>query len=644
MSVLALHSHSALAQAHYDAYPAYQGNDLGITHEGGETVFRIWSPTAEKAELLLFKEAEKGYPVRVIALNKGTNGTWHTKVKENITGFYYAFKVHINHQWSHEFADPYARAVGINGKRGAIIDWATTDPSGWKEDCAPKFSSHNLATDAVIYELHIRDASIDSSSGIVAKGKFTGLTEAGSNYHGLTTGITHLKQLGVTHIHLLPVFDFQSINEHTDQKPKYNWGYDPLNYNVPEGSYSTDPYNPATRIREFKQLVQAMHQNGLRVVMDVVYNHTGLTAKSNFNLMVPGYFYRHKPGGGFSDASGCGNETASERAMMRKFMKESVAYWVKEYHIDGFRFDLMGIHDMETMNEIAETLHAIKPDILLYGEGWTAGQSPLPDSLRAIKNQVAQLNKIAVFSDDLRDAIKGSVFDVADIGFVSGKSSAANALKGGIVASCKHPQVQGAASFATDPSQIISYCECHDNHTLWDKISLSNPGVPEATRRKMHQLALTIVLTSQGIPFLHAGTEFYRSKKEVENSYQSPDSINGIDWSLKETHHELVKYITALIDIRKHHPVFRLTSAESIAKHLRFHDNAPDGTVIYSLDGEAIKDSWKEIWIAFNGTNTEKTCSLPNGNWLPALTMFTAEKQYFGALKLPAYSSAILYR
>ncbi|MEI9909114.1 MAG: type I pullulanase [Bacteroidota bacterium] len=433
--------------------------------------------------------------------------------------------------------------------------------------------------------MHVRDASIAANSGIKNKGKFLGLTETGTtNAEGLSTGLDHLKELGVTHVHLLPSYDFYSVDETKLDNPQYNWGYDPLNYNTPEGSYSTDPANGAVRIKEFKQLIKTFHENGLRVVMDVVYNHTMLTEDSYFNQLVPGYYYRQTADGKFSNATACNNETASERAMMRKFMLESVKYWVKEYHVDGFRFDLMGVHDIVTMNLISSELHKIKPDILLYGEGWTAGACPLPDSLRAIKANAAKLDRIAVFSDDIRDGIKGSVFENKDRGFASNKPGMEESIKFGIVAACKHPQVDyskvnySKAPYAAQPYNTVTYAECHDNHVLWDKLAISAPDATEAQRKQMHKLALSIVLTSQGISFLHAGTEFLRSKKGNENSYNAGDSINAIDWSLKSKNKDVVDLVKGLIKMRKEHPAFRMTTAEEIAKNIQFLDKLPCGS------------------------------------------------------------------
>lgn len=599
-------------------YPAYTGNDLGLSYTVTASSFKIWSPVATAAEIILYNEGVGGKEISRQPMTKTKSGVWSAILKSNLQGKFYSFRVKINGKWSDEVTDPYVKAVGVNGKRGMITNLKETNPEGWEKDKSPAFVN---PTDAIIYELHVRDASISPTSGIINKGKFLGLTEKGTkNKQGLSTGLDHLKELGATHIHLLPSFDFNSIDE---EKPneKYNWGYDPLNYNVPEGSYATNAYDGVTRIKEFKQLVKTFHENGLRVVMDVVYNHTALSSTSNFNQLVPGYYYRQTKDGKFSDATACGNETASERPMMRKFILESVLYWVKEYHVDGFRFDLMGVHDIETMNLISKELHKIKPDILLYGEGWTAGTSPLPDSLRAIKANAAKLDRIAVFSDDIRDGIKGSVFDNADKGFATGKSGMEESIKFGIVASCNHPQIDYAkvnyskAAYAKQPFQTISYCECHDNHVLRDKINISVTDATDEEKVSMQKLALSIVLTSQGISFLHAGTEFLRTKKGVENSYQSPDSINAIDWNLKSKNKETFDYIKALIKLRKEHPAFRMTTAKDIQQNIQFLDSLPDDVIGYSINGKAVKDSWSKIIVLFNGSYEEKLFELPDGNW-----------------------------
>lgn len=540
-SLLMLSMYITQAQPDFQSYPVYNGPDLGASYTSANTLFRIWSPPASAVELRLYKEGSGGEPYRMVSMEKSVSGTWVATVNENLKGFFYTLRAKIDGKWNNEVTDPYARAVGINGQRAMVVDLRETDPADWEKDKSPDFSAKNLPTDAIIYELHIRDATIHPSSGVQQKGKFLGLAETGTkNAAGLSTGLDHIKELGVTHVHLLPFYDYNSVDE--TKNGQYNWGYDPVHYNVPEGSYSTNASDGNVRIRELKQMIQAFHKKGLRVVMDVVYNHTALTETSNFNQLVPGYYYRQKADGSFSDATACGNETASERAMFRKFMLESVLYWVKEYHIDGFRFDLMGVHDIATMNLISDTLHKIKPDILLYGEGWTAGASPYPEEQRAVKKNAHLLKGIAVFSDDIRDGIKGSVFDIKDRGFATGKTANAESVKFGIVASGKHNQIDmtkvnySKEPYTSGPGNVITYAECHDNNILWDKIALSVPEASEADRKKMHELALTIVLTSQGIPFLHAGSEFLRSKFGEENSYNKSDSVNAIRWDQKSIH------------------------------------------------------------------------------------------------------------
>jgi len=633
----------------FDAYPAYTGNDLGLMYTPQQSVFRIWVPTAEKAELILYNEGTGGTALQTISMQKSKSGTWIASLKGEQKGKFYTFRVQVNNKWLSEVPDPYAKSVGVNGKRAMIVDLNETDPDDWEKDRSPVLKN---ATDAVIYELHIRDASIAANSGITNKGRFIGLAEKGTtNNDGQSTGLDHLKDLGVTHIHLLPFYDFLSIDETNLDKPQYNWGYEPLNYNVPEGSYTTNPYDGITRIKEMKQLVKTFHENGLNVVMDVVYNHTMLTEDSYFNQLVPGYYYRQTADGKFSNATACGNETASERPMMRKFMIESLTYWVKEYHIDGFRFDLMGVHDIETMNSIAKELRKIKPDILLYGEGWTAGASPLPESKRALKKFAYKLDNIAVFSDDIRDGIKGSVFVNDEKGFASGRPGMEESIKFGIVASCKHPQVDyskvnySKAPYAKQPSNTVTYAECHDNHVLWDKLAISVANATEAERKEMHKLALSIVLTSQGISFLHAGTEFLRSKKGNENSYNAGGSINAIDWVLKTKNKDVFEYVKALIKMRKEHPAFRMRTAKEIADNLVFLEKLPAGIVGYTINGRAVKDSWEKIRVYFNGNKKTQIMKLDSKNWKPVIlnNEIVIDQTPSGTLILKPYSCVVLY-
>lgn len=629
-------------------YPVYTGKDLGLTYTPTAATFKIWSPTATAAKLNIFKSDLSGTAVRSITMNKGDYGVWQITVPENLKNSYYTFQVNIGNTWSEEVVDPYAKACGTNGLRAQVIDLKETNPVGWDKDKSPNFSVANKQTDAVIYELHVRDASIHASSGIKNKGKFLGLAELGTkNSAGETTGLSHIKELGVTHIHLLPFYDYNSVDE-TKSAVQYNWGYDPVNYNIPEGSYSTNPSDGKVRIRELKELIKTMHSNGLRIVMDVVYNHTALTKNSNFNILVPDYYYRKRADGSFSDASSCGNETASEKAMFQKFMIESVVYWVNEYHIDGFRFDLMGIHDIQTMNMISDTLHKIKPSIVLYGEGWTSSSSPLPEDKRALKKNAAQLNGIAVFSDDMRDGIKGSVFNIDDRGFATGNTSNSESVKFGIVAAGKHPQINyskvnySKEPYTAGPAGLINYADCHDNNILWDKIELSFKSASAAERTKMHELAYAIVLTAQGASFLHAGTEFLRTKNGVENSFDKGDVVNGIDWDLKTKNIASYQFIKSLVQIRRAHPAFRMQTAQQIATNINFENNLPTGIIAYTINGAAVGDNWKKIWIAYNGSQTPQTLTLPKGTWKVGLSSNGSSKMG-NNFTLAGSSAVILY-
>ncbi len=605
----------------YDDYPVYRGNDLGLTYSPQKSIFKLWAPPAEQVKLHFYNEPLAGEATETYDLDRGEDGVWEISFEEDLLGKYYAFQTKVNGKWGNEVPDPYVKAVGTNGRRGHIVDFAATNPEGWEADQRPPLQ--NL-TDIILYELHIRDVSMHPNSGIQQKGKFLGLAELGSrNATGQKTGLDHIKELGVTHVHLLPSFDYLSVDESKPEDNEFNWGYDPQNYNVPEGSYSTNPADGAVRIREFKQLVKTLHDNGLRVVMDVVYNHTGATEGSNFNQLVPGYYYRQNEEGGFSNASACGNETASERPMFRKFMVESMKYWAEEYHVDGFRVDLMGIHDIETMNRVSATLHQIDPTIIIYGEGWTAGSSPLPEDQQALKKNTTKLDQIAAFSDDIRDAIKGHVFTHDAKGFVSGQGGLEESIKFGIVAATQHPQVNyeavnySKAPWAPSPFQAITYVSCHDNHTLWDRLTISCPEASEEEKIKMQKLAGAMVLTSQGISFLHAGVEMLRTKGGVENSFESPDEVNRIDWSRKSEYQEVFTYFKDLIALRKNHPAFRMMTTASVQAHLKFLEIPEETTnlVAYTLTGNANGDAWRDILVVFNGNEDYQTVDIPQGEW-----------------------------
>lgn len=603
----------------YLSYPNYPGEDLELTVDGQGTHWRLWSPKAEGARVILYDSDRNTHAVDTIEMTRGDGGTWVAADPRQLYGRFYTFSILDKGKWLDETPGVWAKAVGTNGHRAAIIDFATTDPEGWGSDKGPDIAHIN---DAVIYEMHHRDFSVHPSSGIVNKGKFLALTEKSTtNPNGESTGIDHLKDLGITHVHILPSYDYNSVDEANLPSNQYNWGYDPYNYNAPEGSYSTNPADPAVRIREMKEMIKSLHDNGIGVIMDVVYNHTADNDKSNFSLTAPGYYYRHRPDGTYSDASACGNETASERQQMRDFIVNSVKYWAKEYHIDGFRFDLMAIHDTETMNQVAEALKEINPNIFVYGEGWTAGDSPLPVAERALKENVSKMPHVAVFSDDIRDAIKGHYSDASDRGFATGKPGLEETVKIGIVGATAHPQVDYSKgnnskfSYATAPTQVINYVSCHDDLMLTDKLRKSMPGASEADLQRAARLAQTIVFTSQGTPFMFAGEEIFRDKQGVHNSYKSPDSINAIDWNLRHSNKDQYEYYRELIKLRKEHPAFRMTTADQVARHLKFDKVSEPNLISYSLTDHANGDGWKEIKLIFNGSDEAREVKIPGGDW-----------------------------
>lgn len=606
--------------ASFNDYPVYEGNDLELTYSAQASKFRVWAPTASQVKLLLYDNGNEGSAYKMLDMSRSEKGTWILKVDANLKGKFYTFQVKIGEKWQEESPGIWVKATGVNGKRAAIIDFAETNPAGWENDTRPPLKNF---TDISLYEVHVRDFSMAANSGIKNKGKFLAFTEHGTkNTAGEATGIDHLKELGITHVHLLPVFDFASIDETRLAENKYNWGYDPENYNVPEGSYSTNPYNPVTRILEFKQMVQSFHKSGIRVIMDVVYNHTSAGKNSHFNLLVPNYFYRQNADSTWSNASGCGNETASERAMMRKFMIESVVYWATEYHVDGFRFDLMGIHDIETMNAIRAALDKIDPTIFMYGEGWTAGASPLAEEKRAVKKNAKQLENIAVFSDDIRDALKGSWMHQEIPGFVSGVDSLEESVKFGLVGATQHDSIDysrliySKAPYVNNPTQIINYVSCHDDMCLVDKLKQSKPAnATEDELVRFNKLAQTVVFTSQGVPFIYAGEEIYRNKKGIHNTYQSPDSINRIDWNLKTVHKDIFNYYKALISLRKGHSAFRLPTQEMVQQNLKFIDMNTPNVVAFMLTGHVNGEIWKDILVIYNGNRKPVKVHIPQADW-----------------------------
>ena len=603
----------------YAAYPTYLGPDLGLTWRGSQATLRVWAPTAEALRLRLYVAGTGGIPTATHAMTKAEGGTWTYALPAGTTGFY-TVQATIAGKALAEVADPYAHAVGLNGVRGAVLNPALAQPPGWPDDLRPALKQ---TTDIVIGEVHLRDLSMHPQSGIREKGKYLGLAQTSTRGPGgvLSTGLDHLVELGLTHVHLLPTNDFASIDEAAPARAnRYNWGYDPLHYSVPEGSYSTNAADPAARIREFKQMVQNLHGAGLRVVLDVVYNHTADAGRSNFEQLVPGYYYRHNPDGRLSNATACGNEIASERPMVRKLIVESVAYWASEYHADGFRFDLMGVLDIETMRAVRVALDQQDHSIFVYGEGWTAGPSPLPEARRALKGNMMKLDRIAAFGDELRDGVKGHYAHQTEPGFASGQPGLEESVKFGIVAATQHPQLDYAkvnyskTPWASSPAQAINYVACHDDMVLWDKLKVSNPNATEDTLIKMDLLSNTIVFTSQGIPFLPVGDEFLRTKGGSHNSYNLPDSVNQLDWSRKAKYAPVYDFYRRLIALRRAHPAFRLPTAGLIQQHLEFLPTRP-GTIAYQLKNHAGGDAWENITVIFNGNKSAAGVSLPRGTY-----------------------------
>ncbi|NCC09281.1 MAG: type I pullulanase [Bacteroidia bacterium] len=603
----------------FELYPVPSGNLIEMVYHKNATTFTVWSPVADEVRVMLYDAAEGGHAYTTVPMTHQEDGTWTATVSKDLMGKFYTFNVKVNDQWLGDTPGLNARAVGVNGKRAAIIDWKETDPDGWEADQRPPLKS---PADIILYEMHHRDFSIDSTAGVKNRGKFLALTEhATKSPDSLATGIDHLKELGVTHVHLLPSFDYASIDETKLKENKYNWGYDPKNYNVPDGSYATDPYNPVTRIKEFKQMVQSLHKAGIRVVMDVVYNHTFNAAESPFERTVPGYFYRHKSDSTLANGSGCGNETASERPMMRKFMVESVVYWAKEYHVDGFRFDLMGIHDIETMNEIRRALNEVDPSICIYGEGWAAEAPQYPTDSLAMKVNTHKMPGIAAFSDELRDALRGPFNDNHKGAFLAGLPGSEMSVKFGIVGGISHPQVKNDSvnysqkAWPLQPTQVINYVSCHDDMCLVDRLNSSIPGVTPEVLKRLDKLAQTIVLTSQGIPFIYAGEEVMRDKKGVHNSYESPDAINAIDWRRKALNNDVFNYYKQLITLRKSHPAFRMGDADMVRKHLEFLPVDGDNLIAYRLKGFANGDRWSTIIVAFNARPVAAKLKIPAGRY-----------------------------
>ena len=604
------------SSAAFEEQFTYTGSDLGATWSEEQTSFRLWAPTATAVTINLY---ESGTPGAMdlfdqIPMTADVNGTWVATVQGDLNKTYYTYSVEVNGQIN-EACDPYARATGVNGLRAMVIDLDSTDPEGWAEDTDPH--AGNNITDAIIYELHVRDLSVDESSGITNKGKFLGLIEAGTtNPNGIPTGLDHIKSLGITHLHLLPSYDYASVDETNLDTPQFNWGYDPLNYNVPEGSYSTDPYHGEVRVQEFKQMVKGLHNNGISVIMDVVYNHVYNAQTFCFNQIVPQYFSRVDENGIYSQVSGCGNDTASERSMVKKYIVDSVTYWADEYHIDGFRFDLVGLIDTETINAVIEEVHKTHPNVIFYGEGWNMDSTLVTKDGYTMTNQQNSIEtpEFAFFSDTIRDALRGPMGTDYKGGFISVVGGYANN-----VANC----FLGAPNWCKSPTQTVNYASCHDNLALFDKITKSTRKYTFEERVQMNNLAAAIVMTSQGIPFFQAGEEMLRSKPLEDgsfdhNSYRSPDSVNNLKWNdlNNEIYRQVRDYYAGLIAFRKAHPALRMTTAEQVSANItRVTEGVESNVLAFEFAAGANGEENDGMFAIFSGRGTATTVPLPEGVW-----------------------------
>ena len=629
----------------FEAKYTYNGSDLGAVWSPEKTAFRVWAPTAKEVDLRLYRTGTPDADdlIEKIHMTRDVSGTWVAVCKGDLNGRYYTYSVLLESGWN-EACDPYAVTTGVNGKRAMVLDLDSTNPKGWEKDADPNAGIE--FTDAVIYELHVRDLSIDESSGIKNKGKYLGLIETGTrNAAGISTGLDHIKELGITHLHLLPVYDYGSVDESKLEKPQFNWGYDPVNFNTPEGSYATDPFNGEVRVKEMKQMVKGLHDNGISVVMDVVYNHVFDEKTFCFNQIVPYYFSRTK-NGKFSNGSACGNDTASERSMVRKYIVDSVCYWADEYHIDGFRFDLVGLIDVDTVNEIVTQVHKKHPNVVFYGEGWSLNTDPTKPCKLAVQSNARLTPGFAYFNDTIRDSLRGSVFSSKALGFVTGAVAIGHKLEKAFF---------GMTDWCPSPTQTINYVSCHDNNTLLDRIALATPGRSFADRVRMNRLAAAFYMMAQGVPFMQAGEEMLRSKPNpkggyVENSYKSPDSVNSIKWDNlnKEIYQDTFEYYKGLINFRKAHPGLRLTSAADVMENMvTFHcDQAHVGA--FFLKDIHEDGTENRIFVAFSASDYVEHLRLPKGKWELHINGEKAGtkclKTVEGILDIPPISAMVLVR
>lgn len=636
---------------------------LGAVYTKEQTTFRVWAPTADLMVVNLYQTGDGDTFIESQPMSMDTNGVWEVTVDGDQNGVYYTYGV-TRKDITKETYDPYATAAGVNGDRSMVLDFNSDLPDNWSEDDGPNVESQN---DIIVYEMHIRDLSIDATSGIDQAGKYLGVIEPDTQTaDGTKTGLSHLKELGITHVQILPMFDFNSIDETRLADNNFNWGYDPKNYSLPEGSYSSDPYHGEVRVEEMREMIQGLHDAGIGVIMDVVYNHTALSGDSNFSIIEPNYYYRMVDGK-YSNASGTGNEIASERSMVKKMIIDSLVHWVSEYHIDGFRFDLMGVLDIETMNEIEKALREVNPDIVIYGEGWTGGSSPLPEGLRLVKANMSEATGIGAFSDDFRDGIKGHVFNATEGGFAGGFPNLEESVKFGIVGAVEHDGVNykkvnySKKPWAIYPWQSVNYVSAHDNLTLWDKLAVTNPDATEAERTAMDKLSNAIVLTSQGMPFLHAGVDFLRTKDGDENSYKSSDAINALDWDLKTMHKDVFEYYKGLIAVRKAYSAFSMATQEEIQANLHFFSSEastnefssdasvlmPEMMIGYKIDKAANVDTNQDLYVFFNGALEAQSIEIPAGKYKVLINDQMAapdgvEIIMGGSIQIPASSALVL--
>lgn len=649
------------SKAFADAF-TYTGNDLGNTYSPSKTDFRVWAPTATAVKLITYPTltARNGTEIN---MTKAEKGTWTASVAGDQHLLAYVYRAEVGGVFR-EAVDPYVRATVIEGDRGVVVDLSRTNPARWTPGAANKPAFSGKPTDAVIYETHVRDLSIDSNSGIPVahRGKFLAFTD----YNTTTTqvvvnkktkkktvvktknpsGISAIKELGISHIQFLPIYDYASVVE---AKPTFNWGYDPKNFNVPEGSYATKPADPVNRIMELKTMIQSLHDNGIRVIMDVVYNHVWDAGSFSQEQLVPGYFFRRTSSGEYANGTGVGNETASERPMVRKFIVDSVKYWASEYNLDGYRFDLMGIHDITTMQQVRAELNKIDPTIIVLGEGWNMGEM-IPDNQKAAQINALSLPGISMFNDEIRDAIKGSVFDSGDRGWATGKYASISGVKAGIVGNILFDRFVNGRWTTIDPGQSVNYVEAHDNLSLYDKLKASKRGSSEAQLASYHRLSTSVIMLAQGMPFIQAGQEFLRTKLGDENSYKSSDAVNSLKWNSRATNIVSVNYYKGLIAIRKAHPAFRMDTAAAVKANLKFL-NVDEPMIAYSLDGKAVGDTWNTIVVAHNPSTSARTITLPSsGDWNVVVTGSRASEATITTLKgvttvsVPALSTWVAHK